>query len=195
MSAALYNNFNRDNPKEMVTQQLIDATGLTRGDQMFLTFTLTPVSVKHVGLPTTSAPSRAINTDTVKVAEGVGREEWLSPKELRFSQRTITENGYAAQMQSKKWTWSQENPLIVLERSDGTLVSLDNRRLDAALEANVERVPVRILKETDTYIDYKTSRTAQEAFDWRSSNPKTLEHGGIIPPEGLVNRPKQLPKL
>ena len=97
-------------------------------------------------------------------------------------------------MKMKEWTWSQENPLVVMEHPNGTLITLDNRRLDAALEANVDLVPVRILKPTDKYVDYKTSRTAQSAFDWRANHPKTIEHGGPIPPEGLEGRPIRLQK-
>lgn len=59
-------------------------------------------------------------------------------------------------MEAGKWKWSQDNPLIVIERSNGTLISFDNRRLAAARQAsNVDSVPVRILKETGEYLDCK----------------------------------------
>ncbi len=139
--------------------------------------------------------AREVATDTIRVPAGVGREAWVSPDDLRFSQRTISENNYRDVMESGGWKWSQDNPLIVIERSDGTLVSLDNRRLSAARQAlNVDQVPIRILQESDQYLDYKTWRTAKEAFDWRANHPKTLENGGVIPDSGLSDLPHVLPK-
>ncbi|SMC27177.1 hypothetical protein SAMN02745857_02738 [Andreprevotia lacus DSM 23236] len=139
--------------------------------------------------------AREVKTDTIQVPAGVGREAWIRPNDIRFSQRTITENNYLQIMESGGWKWSQENPLIVIERPDGTLITLDNRRLSAAQQAsNVDIVPVRILKETEKYLDYKTWRTAKEAFDWRATHPKTLANGGLIPQSGLIERPTVLSK-
>lgn len=134
--------------------------------------------------------AREVVTDTVLVPQGVGREAWVKPNDIRFSQRTISQNNYHEVMESGGWKWSLDNPLIVIERPDGILISLDNRRLAAARKAsNVDNVPVRILKPEDRYLDYKTWRTAQEAFDWRATHPKTLRHGGVVPSEGLDDLP------
>ena len=133
--------------------------------------------------------SRGIATDTVGVNAGVGKDAWVSPATLRFSQRTISPNNYQQLMEQGKWKWSASNPLIVIQRPNGKLVSLDNRRLAAAQQANVRSVPIRILKPSDKYRDYKTIRTAQQAFNVRSNHPNTLANGGQIPKDGLSTLP------
>jgi len=73
-----------------------------------------------------------------------GGVTWESPVGTRFSQRTITRNNYAKLMERGKWNW--RNPKAIIDRVKTTLgekVSLGNRRLDAALESNQQKVPFR----------------------------------------------------
>lgn len=155
----------------------------------------TPKKMGSLDSPDISKIAREIKTDIINVPSGVGREAWVHPKEIRFSQRTISENNYLQLMEAGEWKWSLDNPLILIERSDGTLISLDNRRLASAQQAsNVDKVPVRILADTDKYLDYKTWRTAQEAFDWRANHPATIANGGVVPQSGLIDLPKVLPR-
>ena len=124
------------------------------------------------------------------VSDGVGRNEWIDPNKLRFSQRTISSNNYRELMEAGKWKWSMDDPLIVIERENGILVSLDNRRLNSAILSKQEKVPGRVLKSTDSYIDYKTYRTAEEAFQYRARHRKTMANGGVIPSDGLAELPR-----
>jgi hypothetical protein len=131
---------------------------------------------------------------TSSVPDGIGVYKWTDPKKLNFSQRTVTENNYQKLMEEGKWIWSLDDPLIVIDRGNGVWVSLDNRRLNAAVLSNQESVPIVILKPTDGYLDYKTYRTAEEAFQIRQAHPNTIKFGGVLPPEGTSNLPVILQK-
>ena len=67
----------------------------------------------------------------------------VDPNDINFSQRTISGNNYAETMSKGEWDWNR-SPLNVME-VDGQLVSYDNRRLDAALEANLKEVKVNVV--------------------------------------------------
>ncbi|WP_319019466.1 hypothetical protein [Pantoea ananatis] len=63
--------------------------------------------------------------------------EWVNPKDINFSQRTISANDYAEIMKNGQWDWNR-SPLNVVD-VDGQLVTYDNRSLDAAYEAGLDK--------------------------------------------------------
>lgn len=113
--------------------------------------------------------------------------EWVSPDEINFSQRTIAKNNYAEIMKSGRWNWNQ-SPLHVA-RFNGQLVSYDNRRLDAAREAKIEKVKVVIVDLNSPHPDSTTGKTWLQKFQQRFSDPRNVRNGGAVPDTGLSNRP------
>ncbi|WP_287169781.1 RHS repeat-associated core domain-containing protein [Pseudomonas sp.] len=113
--------------------------------------------------------------------------EWISPDEINFSQRTIAKNNYAEIMKSGHWNWNQ-SPLHVA-RFNGQLVSYDNRRLDAAREAKIEKVKIVIVDLNSPHPDSTTGKTWLQKFQQRFSDPRNVRNGGAVPDTGLSNRP------
>jgi hypothetical protein len=119
---------------------------------------------------------------------------WEDPCGTNFSQRTIRNNNYAEQMKNGQWDWNRPDaPLDRVIFEDGTKVSLDNRRLDAALEAGETRIPFvnhqasDLLPEeyqNDVYWGPKHVRTWGDMLGIRTRNNR-------LPPEGTQNRPRK----
>ena len=87
----------------------------------------------------------------------------VDPRLINFSQSWVSPNDYAAVMNQKGWFG---DPLNVMIR-DGQMVSFDNRRLDAALENKVDKVPVNIVDEESPYPKSTTGKSWNDAFDER----------------------------
>ncbi|MEL7935528.1 RHS repeat-associated core domain-containing protein, partial [Pseudomonas delhiensis] len=113
--------------------------------------------------------------------------EWVDPRTINFSQRTISRNNYAEIMKSGGWDW-ERSPLHVID-VDGQLVSYDNRRLDAALEADLKKVS--IIKESPDapHPDSATGKTWKEKFQQRFNDRRNIRAGGPVPRQGVRTRP------
>ena len=122
---------------------------------------------------------------------------WDDPYGTNFSQRTIhgdTTAKYAEMMRSGQWDWNRPDaPLDRIILEDGTKVTLDNRRLDAALEANQQRIP---------FIDHQARHPLPKAYRndayWRAENVRTWGDvlsirtlNNRLPLEGTRNRPRR----
>ncbi|SQJ65981.1 RHS Repeat family protein [Escherichia coli] len=88
--------------------------------------------------------------------------EWVNPKDINFSQRTISPHDYADIMRNGGWDWDR-SPLRVIDM-DGQLVSYDNRRLDAALEAGLDKVKVIRVDPNAPHPDSPTGKTWLQKF-------------------------------
>ncbi|HGJ2627979.1 hypothetical protein LED20_09530 [Salmonella enterica] len=88
--------------------------------------------------------------------------EWVNPKDINFSQRTISPHDYAEIMRNGGWDWDR-SPLRVID-IDGQLVSYDNRRLDAALEAGLDKVKVIRIDPNAPHPDSSTGKTWLQKF-------------------------------
>lgn len=89
------------------------------------------------------------------------------------------------------WNRSPLNVIII----DGRLVSYDNRRLDAALEAGLEKVKVNIVDPNSPHPNSSTGRTWSQKFQDRFKDKKNKKAGGVVPKTGLKTRPlKKGPK-
>ena len=119
----------------------------------------------------------------------IGEAFWGDPSKINFSQLTISENNYAELMKNGDWKWDINNPLLLIRRSNGVVVSLDNRRLTAVKKVGIKSIPLKIFDENDIILDYKTYRTAEEAFQWRANHPKTIKAGGPIGSDGVSTLP------
>jgi hypothetical protein len=71
---------------------------------------------------------------------------------------------------------------------EGQLVSYDNRRLDAAREVGA---PVRIerVNPDDPFPDSTTGKTWGDKFKERFNDPRNKRAGGVVPPQGIYDRP------
>ncbi len=115
--------------------------------------------------------------------------EWVSPTEINFSQRTISANNYSEIMKNGAWDWNR-SPLSVIN-VDGQLVTYDNRRLDAALEANVEKVKINKVDPNSPHPDSSKGKTWWEKFQQRFNDRRNIKAGGVVPDKGLSTRPKK----
>ena len=118
--------------------------------------------------------------------------EWVDPRKINFSQRTISDNSYADAMKNGEWDWNR-SPLNTMD-SNGQLVTYDNRRLDAALEANVEKVKIIKVDPNAPHPDSATGRTWEQQFDKRFNDKRNKMAGGVVPSEGLSSRPVKCPR-
>ncbi|MEK0169764.1 RHS repeat-associated core domain-containing protein, partial [Pseudescherichia vulneris] len=113
--------------------------------------------------------------------------EWVNPNYINFSQRTISANDYAEMMRNGQWDWNR-SPLNVVD-VNGQLVTYDNRRLDAALEADLDKVKVTIVDPYSPHPNSSTGKTWWEKFQQRFSDRRNIKAGGVVPDEGLSTRP------
>ncbi|EDT1622778.1 type IV secretion protein Rhs, partial [Salmonella enterica subsp. enterica] len=115
--------------------------------------------------------------------------EWVNPKDINFSQRTISPHDYAEIMRNGGWDWDR-SPLRVID-IDGQLVSYDNRRLDAALEAGLDKVKVIRIDPNAPHPDSSTGKTWLQKFRERFRDRRNIKAGGILPDKGLNSRPER----
>ncbi|ECU5376926.1 type IV secretion protein Rhs, partial [Salmonella enterica subsp. enterica serovar Heidelberg str. CFSAN001902] len=115
--------------------------------------------------------------------------EWVNPKDINFSQRTISPHDYAEIMRNGGWDWDR-SPLRVID-IDGQLVSYDNRRLDAALEAGLDKVKVIRIDPNAPHPDSSTGKTWLQKFRERFRDRRNIKAGGIVPDKGLNSRPER----
>ncbi|EGH9459432.1 type IV secretion protein Rhs [Salmonella enterica subsp. enterica serovar Leeuwarden] len=115
--------------------------------------------------------------------------EWVNPKDINFSQRTISPHDYAEIMRNGGWDWDR-SPLRVID-IDGQLVSYDNRRLDAALEAGLDKVKIIRIDPNAPHPDSSTGKTWLQKFRERFRDRRNIKAGGIVPDKGLNSRPER----
>ncbi|WP_144235416.1 RHS repeat domain-containing protein, partial [Snodgrassella alvi] len=113
--------------------------------------------------------------------------EWVNPNDINFSQRTISANNYAEIMKNGQWDWNR-SPLNVIE-VDGQLVTYDNRRLDAALEAGSDKVKVIKVDPNAPHPNSNTGKTWWQKFQQRFNDKRNKRAGGVVPNKGLSQRP------
>jgi uncharacterized protein RhaS with RHS repeats len=118
--------------------------------------------------------------------------EWIDPREINFSQRTISANNYAEVMKDGQWDWDR-SPLNVIE-VDGQLVTYDNRRLDAAMEANLDKIKVTKVDANSPHPDSSTGKTWGKKFQQRFKDRRNVKAGGPVPDKGLSTRPTKTSK-
>lgn len=97
-------------------------------------------------------------------------------------------------MKNGEWDWNRPDaPLDRVVLEDGTKISLDNRRLDAALEPGETRIP---------FIDHQASDLLPSEYQndayWGPKNVRTWEdvlsirtRNNRLPLEGTRNRPRK----
>jgi RHS repeat-associated protein len=102
----------------------------------------------------------------------------VDPNLLAFSQSWISPNNYAEVISQKGWIGE---PLNVIER-DGRFVSFDNRRLDAARELGMRKVPVTKVGGPGAYPKSTTGKTWNDAFDERLSRNGLGQYGTMERP-------------
>ncbi|CAI0914759.1 Uncharacterized conserved protein [Serratia entomophila] len=117
--------------------------------------------------------------------------EWVNLSDINFSQRTISANDYAEIMRKGQWDWGR-SPLNVLA-VDGQLVTYDNRRLDAALEAGVDKVSVQRVDPNAVHPSSSTGKTWWDKFQERFKDRRNVKAGGVVSNQGLSTRPKRCP--
>jgi RHS repeat-associated protein len=119
--------------------------------------------------------------------------EWVDPKTINFSQRTISGNDYADQMRAGTWDWTRPGTALRVMEVNGQLVTYDNRRLDAALDVDSPRVPITRVDPAAPDGISTAGRTWQQAFTKRLNDPRNARAGGRLPPEGISERPNACP--
>ena len=128
--------------------------------------------------------------ETEGTAGGAGDGvEWADPTKINFSQRSVASNDYAELMKSGKWDWTRPGTALRVLEVNGQLVTYDNRRLNAALEAGETRVAIDRVDPSAPDGISTAGRTWQQAFDKRFRDPRNVKAGGRVPPEGLSTRP------
>jgi len=115
--------------------------------------------------------------------------EWVNTKDINFSQRTISANNYAEIMKKGQWDWNR-SPLNVID-VEGQLVTYDNRRPDAAFEAELDKVKVNKINPSASYPESSTGKTWWQKFQQRFKDRRNIKSGGIFPDKGLNTRPKK----
>ncbi|WP_279595378.1 RHS repeat-associated core domain-containing protein, partial [Streptomyces sp. NEAU-YJ-81] len=127
-------------------------------------------------------------TDHLGLA-GDNGAEWADPKDINFSQRTVSPNDYAEKMRSGEWDWQRPGAALRVMEVDGQLVSYDNRRLDAAREVGAP-VAIERVDPNAVHPDSTTGRTWAEQFRRRMNSARNRnELGEPVPPTGLEQRP------
>ena len=123
--------------------------------------------------------------------------EWVHPSSLNFSQAYVSENveQYIKDMKNGDWDWNRSGPLNVAE-IDGQLVSLDNRRLLAAQEANLDLVPINRVNLNDPLPYPATGGTYGSNL---AKKLKSKPKGSEVPKSdlkatGTSEKPKIVPK-
>ncbi|MCV9934726.1 RHS repeat-associated core domain-containing protein, partial [Flavobacterium sp. LS1R47] len=103
-----------------------------------------------------------------------------NPNDINFSQRTV----------SDVRVWNPEKytkPIDVMVR-DGQMVSYDNRRLLSAQNANLSELKVNMVDGND--IMPGSNKTWNEAFEKRFKDIRNIREGGVVPNNGLKDKPK-----
>lgn len=72
---------------------------------------------------------------------------------------------------------------------DGQLVTYDNPRSDAALEAGQDKVPINIVDPDSVHPDSTTGKTWREKFQQRFNDRRNVRAGGAVPEKGVSTRP------
>ena len=114
-------------------------------------------------------------------------EDWVNPKDINFSQRTVSRNNYAEIMKNGQFDWNR-SPINVIN-VDGQLVTYDNRRLDAALDAGLEKIKVNKVDPNSPHPNSSTAKTWEQKFQQRFNDIRNKKAGGVVPKTGLKKRP------
>ena len=122
--------------------------------------------------------------------------QWVNPFSLNFSQRTMsrhTKNCISLKdttesMKGYGYDLSKGDPLNVMD-VDGQLISYDNRRLLAAQNAELKKVPINVVNPDDVHPDSTTGKTWRQQFDKRRNDKRNRASGGSVPEQGLKAKP------
>jgi len=121
---------------------------------------------------------------------------WVNPSDINYTQRTIsktTSDGVplsemTESMRKNGFDLSKGEPLNVM-LVDGQLVSYDNRRLRAAQDANLTKVPVNIVDPDAVHPDSTTGKTWRQKFAERRNDKRNRRAGGVVPETGVKTKP------
>ncbi|MDJ0087743.1 hypothetical protein [Pantoea allii] len=92
-------------------------------------------------------------------------------------------------MKKGQWDWNR-SPLNVID-VEGQLVTYDNRRLDAAFEAELDKVKVNKVNPSAPHPESSTGKTWWQKFQQRFKDRRNIKSDGIVPDKGLNTRPKK----
>ena len=111
------------------------------------------------------------------------------PKDINFSQRTVSGNvkKYTEDMKGGNWDWEKSGPIRVMD-VDGQLVSYDNRRLMAAQMAGLDSIPIEVVDANAIMPGSK--KTWGQAFNKRFNDKRNIKAGGKVPRNGLKGMPE-----
>ena len=122
---------------------------------------------------------------------GLSCIQWISPFDLNFSQGYVTDPQYSEILSDmQKNGWDVNKSVLEVAIIDGQKVSLDNRRLLAAQNANLSQVPIRIVDldaprpDGGTYGSNLSKKLKSRPPRRRDLNP--IDVG----PQGTPNKPK-----
>ena len=122
---------------------------------------------------------------------------WVDPMTVNYTQRTVsnkTSNGISLDAMTKSMKESgfdldKGKPLNVMD-VDGQLVSYDNRRLLAAQNAGIDKIPVNIINPEAVHPDSSTGKTWSDKFKARRNDKRNKRNGGVVPNIGASSKPK-----
>ncbi|HLP42775.1 MAG TPA: DUF6531 domain-containing protein [Fibrobacteria bacterium] len=135
--------------------------------------------------------------DPTLAGDPFGLHEWVDPNDLNYSQAYVEGDtvDYERDMKNGDWDWDRKskkgNNVAVLNvvEVDGQLVSMDNRRLLAAQNANLPKVPINRVNLDD--IKPGTTITWRESLKRRlNSKPVGTNLPKVqLPPQGTKTKP------
>jgi RHS repeat-associated protein len=136
-------------------------------------------------------------SDALRVSDPLGLVEWVDPRTVNFSQAYVTgeTEAYERAMRDGSWDWDRTSKkgnkvaVLTVAEVDGQLVSFDNRRLLAAQNAELSRVPVQRVNLDD--IKPGTNTTWRKSLEKRlNSRPKGSGLPRVqLPPSGTSQKP------
>jgi RHS repeat-associated protein len=119
----------------------------------------------------------------------------LNPNDINFSQRTMSDNSdYVKDMKNNNWDWEKGKngsgpsaPRVM--NIEGQWVTYDNRRVAAAQEAGLKKIPVQVVHRDDINPESSKGKTWWQSFMRRFRDTRNKVTGGIVPKTGLKQRP------
>jgi RHS repeat-associated protein len=122
---------------------------------------------------------------------------WVDPKDVNFTQRTVSKklsdgtpiSELTKSMEKNGFDLSKGKPLNVMI-VDGQMVSYDNRRLLAAQNANLDKVPINIVDPDAVHPDSTTGKTWRDKFAERRNDKRNKQNGGVVPEKGVKAQPR-----
>ena len=138
-----------------------------------------PIQLRELG-----SSSIEVSCETILVSE------WMDPMKIHFSQSTIDGNtsmNYRIRMSTGEWMWNrhpdehQASSALRVALINEQFVSFDNRRLYAAQDLRLKRIPIIQVNLDD--------RRPTTTMTWRNAFENRLKKSKL-PPEGTSTQPE-----